>query len=547
MEDVFDFLARVGVSDPGKVLTAARLGPYATANDFASLTDLSLKSVPCGRVADDLRRAREGALRESGFLLEFSGTRGCSFGQYSHSEVGGAPGRPGQTYAGSLRLSRLATSPCPGLMPLEHIAMGHEVSAFDVANSFQWVFLESSSVRDRTRYGEGPRPYSFHDRCLASGCSFLLPRLSLDEGSTDRCARPTAPPAKRIRTSGDALSGNQGTVSTTDSDARRLPAHLAMEASLRTQLHSVMKSWRCVRSGIFSYAVFMHSVMPQVAHFPVSLKILRLWATNFDNGDTLSQYVSHLKFAHRLLGLPPLSDQPVISAIIRGTKKEQVRRPRPRVMGDSLDEIILLAWRENDLTAARAYAVAYSFLFRCHDELFGLQVDGRNSTTSKYHSHIEFVPPTPLTKRPSVSIHLASRKTSPHGEIISRPCICRKGSPSIRCGHCSLRALVDAHLHARRDRKDLGLAEPILHRLKAKSAREDLWRRGARVGVHACSWHAFRRGAASDILRSGGTIGFLMHQGGWRSSAFLRYVLRKDLDDHQALELTARGLDSDSD
>ena len=112
MEDVFDFLARVGVSDPGKVLTAARLGPYATANDFAALTDLSLKSVPCGRVADDLRRAREGALRESGFLLEFSGTRGCSFGQYSHSEVGGAPGRPGQTYAGSLRLSRLATSPC---------------------------------------------------------------------------------------------------------------------------------------------------------------------------------------------------------------------------------------------------------------------------------------------------------------------------------------------------------------------------------------------------------------------------------------------------
>ena len=237
MEDVFDFLARVGVSDPGKVLTAARLGPYATANDFAALTDLSLKSVPCGRVADDLRTARGEALRESGFLLEFSGTRGCSFGQYTHSEVGGAPGRPGQTYAGSLRLSRLATSPCPGLTPLEHIAMGHEVSAFDVANSFQWVFLESSSVRDRTRYGEGPRPYSFHDRCCASGCSFLLPRLSLDEESTDRCARPNAPPAKRIRTSGDALSG-KGTVSTTDSDARRLPGHLAMEASLRTQLHS---------------------------------------------------------------------------------------------------------------------------------------------------------------------------------------------------------------------------------------------------------------------------------------------------------------------
>ena len=547
MEDALGFLGRIGLSEPWSVLLAARLGPYATAADLAALPSLSINSVTCPQTADSLRKARDQALEESGFLLEFTGTRGCSFGQYTHSEVGGAPGQKGRSYADSLRLARDVTSPCRGHTPLEHIAMGHEVSAFDVSECFRWVFLEASSVRERTLYGKGPRSFSFEERCRASGCEFLLPRISLDEESTDKCSRPTLPPAKRIRASGQALSGKPSGTAAPDPEARRLPAHLVMEASLRTQLCSVKKSWRCVRSGVVSYALFMHHCMPQVAHFPVSLKALRLWATNFDNGDTLSQYVSHLKFVHRLLGLPELPEPSVISAIIRGAKKDQVRRARPRVSGEHLDELVMLSAEENDLTAARAYVVAYSFLFRCHNELFGLQVDGRESNTAPYHSHIEWVSPGPQAKVPSVAIHLNSRKNSPHGETISRPCICRKGSVSLRCGYCALRALVRSHLLAKRHRGDRGLAEPILHSLKAKSARENLWRRGARVGVPSCSWHAFRRGAASDIVNSGGTIGFLLHQGGWRSSAFLRYILRKDLDHQQTLELAARGLDSDSD
>ena len=55
------------------------------------------------------------------------------------------------------------------------------------------------------------------------------------------------------------------------------------------------------------------------------------------------------------------------------------------------------------------------------------------------------------------------------------------------------------------------------------------------------------RSAASDITRPGGTIGFLMNQGGWRSGAFLRYFIASDVGDRRALEVTAAGLDSDSD
>ena len=48
-------------------------------------------------------------------------------------------------------------------------------------------------------------------------------------------------------------------------------------------------------------------------------------------------------------------------------------------------------------------------------------------------------------------------------------------------------------------------------------------------------------------MRSGGTIGFLVNQGGWRSGAFFKYFLSSDVEDRRTLELTAVGLDNDSD
>ena len=89
--------------------------------------------------------------------------------------------------------------------------------------------------------------------------------------------------------------------------------------------------------------------------------------------------------------------------------------------------------------------------------------------------------------------------------------------------------------------------DPILSGLSSSGATRRLRRRGLSLGIERCSWHAFRRGAASDIIRSGGTIGFLMNQGGWRSGAFLKYLLCSDVEDRRTLELTSVGLDSDSD
>ena len=192
---------------------------------------------------------------------------------------------------------------------------------------------------------------------------------------------------------------------------------------------SIRKSWRSVRAGIGSYASFMMDTLPQVKHFPVSIHILRLWAVHFDNGDTLRTYISHLKFAHRVLNLPPIEGEEIIASIVRGARAGMVRHVKPRVVGEHLDSMIHTAILEHDIDAARAYAVAYSFLFRCRSELFGIQIDGRDSDEA-YHSHLVFrrrVGETP----PSASVHLSSRKNSQSGAVISRPCICRR-DPSRR-------------------------------------------------------------------------------------------------------------------
>ena len=41
---------------------------------------------------------------------------------------------------------------------------------------------------------------------------------------------------------------------------------------------------------------------------------------------------------------------------------------------------------------------------------------------------------------------------------------------------------------------------------------------------------------ATDMLRGGSSLAHILKAGAWRSGAFLRYILRQDLDERVALE-----------
>ena len=543
MENSLQFLSRNGFGDPREVLRAARLGPYTSVADFAALPDSVIYSSGKDELTRALISARDLARESCGHCLDFWDERHGLFTRHVPGPVGGAVPASGRTFSESTRLTRSESTTGSGLNPLEHIASGHEVSAWDVEASFKWVFDEAAAVSGSITYSYvrpgGLRAYSFAERCRASGCTNLIPRVSLDEGIKAKDSRDNLPPTKRMRLARDELNSRKANTDVPDRRAARLPQNLALEASVRAQFASIKKSWRITRAGIASYAQFMNDSLPNVKHFPVSLVAFRLWANHFDNGDTLQNYASHLNFAHRILSLPEMKYRDIINSIIRGSRKDQTRRVKPRAVGPDLDRLVGMAISEGDLLGARAYVIAYSFLFRCGDELFNLQVDGRASD-GDHHSHIIFEKKSPSGPA-SAAVHLTSRKNAPGGAVISRPCLCGKDRLSPRCGVCALIAVVHAHLHRGGTRSDR-----IFGSLKSRRASSELRRRGLTVGISRCSWHAFRRGAASDIVRSGGTIGFLMHQGGWKSAAFLKYLLASDINDRCSLQSAAVGLSSDS-
>ena len=543
MENSLRFLGRHGFRDPSGILRTARLGPYTSVADFAALPDNVVYSSGENEVTQTLIAARDLARDACGHCLEFRDEQHGLFTRHTPAPVGGAVPAKGRTFSESTRLTRLGSTTGSGLTPLEHIASGHEVSAWDVEASFRWVFDEAAAVAGSITHSYvrpgGLRAYTFAERCRASGCPNLIPRVSLDEGIKARESRDALPPTKRMRLARDELNSRTAIDDVPDRKAARLPQNLALEASVRAQFASIRRSWRTTRAGIASYAQFMNDSLPSVKHFPVSLVAFRLWANHFDNGDTLQNYASHLNFAHRILSLPEMKHRDIINSIIRGSKKDQTRTVKPRAAGPDLDRLVNMAISEGDLLAARAYVVAYSFLFRCGDELFNLQLDGRESGDD-YHSHVIFEEKSPSGPA-SATVHLASRKNAPGGATISRPCLCSGNRLSSRCGVCALIAVVHSHLRRGGSRLDR-----IFGSLRSRRASSDLRRRGFSIGINRCSWHAFRRGAASDIVRSGGTIGFLMHQGGWKSAAFLRYLLASDINDRCSLQSAAAGLSSDS-
>eukprot|EP00969_Alexandrium_andersonii_P357341 15448569-Alexandrium_andersonii.AAC.1 len=89
-------------------------------------------------------------------------------------------------------------------------------------------------------------------------------------------------------------------------------------------------------------------------------------------------------------------------------------------------------------------------------------------------------------------------------------------------------------------------AQPFA-RLRPAGVTRELRRRLQRVEVqrHALyTLHSFRRGRARELQRAGGHLWQILDAGGWRSSAFLRYL---DLEEVEAqAELEAHIADSES-
>jgi hypothetical protein len=268
-----------------------------------------------------------------------------------------------------------------------------------------------------------------------------------------------------------------------------------------------------------TYGVFCEVNSPFEAHFPVRKEVLGAWAATFQNAGTFRNYVTHLRTASRLLGLD-LPDGILTASLGRGLKKITAAPVKSSLSGHTVLRAMRLAADSGHLVEVRLWAVARQFLLRVESELFPLQLNGRLGLDPKdigWHSVVS-VDGDP----PRAVLHLRKRKADPQGARIKRECVCKSQHPLL-CGVCALRTQVARH------RQDgLRPQTPLFHTVDQEKAlallRACLQPTEARV-----TWHGFRRGMASDLLRSGHSFKEVAKQGGWRSSCWTKYVQEADL------------------
>ena len=258
------------------------------------------------------------------------------------------------------------------------------------------------------------------------------------------------------------------------------------------------------------------------------------FASQFRNGDTLKEYLGHVRLALRIMRRPMVAPKDSMSQLLRGARKDKRRTEVPRLRRAQVFSLVQAAAGKGNYDAARFFILARGFLFRVTNELFPLQRNrdgalGRSSTA--WHSSISF-------RKNQVEISLRARKNCPEGALLVRKCSCAT-APDIWCCVCALRHQVQAS----RDR-GFGPLDSIwpFSQNEIEKLFKDLC---LELGVGSPGWHAFRRGMASDMLDNGDPLSLILRAGGWRSAAFLVYLSRSSLDKREATEFAFNDSDSE--
>ncbi|MCP3939267.1 MAG: hypothetical protein GY708_28285 [Actinomycetia bacterium] len=421
------------------------------------------------------------------------------------------------------------------LSAMERVVQDPQVaSAWTVAHALTEVFDERPYVAEVNRHLWASRQpgvvYPFVERCAASGVPHVAESTATSILFADSAAVvELGGPRKRLRIAA-TRECRTGPV-----NAVRSLGDLVEESGRRSMCLAVGHSWKSTRSGLRAWASFVDEFFPGTSHFPVAPSHVAAFSSLFRNADTLSQYLSHLRFGTRLLMLDTSAFDAVAKQAVRGRKGLAPRREKCRFRGSVVRALVGLAFDEDDRSAARLYVIARSYMLRVASEGFGLQLDGRHGRSRgdrRWHSQISI-------DGDVVAVILRVRKNERSGAVIKRSCSCRLDP--VLCGACLLRTMVAEHREARRHP-----SVPFFEGLEPSRSLRHLKRRAHAAGVVSdVGWHGFRRGTATDVLAGGSDLAKVLCAGGWKSSAFLRYLVMSDVDHRAACEMIADGSDSE--
>ena len=164
-------------------------------------------------------------------------------------------------------------------------------------------------------------------------------------------------------------------------------------------------------------------------HFPADQRTVLSFKSVVKNVATYSQYLKHLRFAHRLLRMKYYWYDDVVRQVERGGRKLQpVSMDRPALLASQVRAVAKAVLHRSDSEMATLYSVAWLFLLCVPSEALPLQRDGE-------HSRIE-------VEGHDVHLTLYKRKNTRKLSVLHRSCVCvNEGKRP--CDVCSLKSWLD--------------------------------------------------------------------------------------------------------
>ena len=267
--------------------------------------------------------------------------------------------------------------------------------------------------------------------------------------------------------------------------------------------------------------IFLFCSLLRCPMIPASRQSIWRFSSLISNESSLRVYLAAWRKAHILAGFWwPCEACLILRDIRRGVRNLMpARGPRPCIRAQRLVALVAVAVKQEAWRRAARYVFAYQFLLRVPSELLRQFQPALLSVDEQSHR---------------VSFGPIQRKTVQNSTLVA-PCICRYNA-ALACAHqWALWVLSQTGPSSTtlflEVRYDTFIRELRLDLVAAGVSEEEAGNIGS---------HAFRHGAARDILESSG-LRDTMSRGGWQGDGVFHYVPRTEVE-AQALAEVWEGL-----
>jgi hypothetical protein len=306
----------------------------------------------------------------------------------------------------------------------------------------------------------------------------------------------------------------------------------AVKSALRSRADefgkaSIAKSCQSYASRLKAWILFACLGLFEGGVLSASPSDMLLFVGLFRNAWSAEKYVQAVRWMYVFLNRPVTWESKKLRQTLTGGKKLNLARgvkPRFAIRWPVLRSLVRHAWSRRDFLYALAYILAANFLLRCKAELL----------TARYQQFSFDLSVDP----PVVCLELESRKNMPQGTTMKRRCIC-DSHPDLCPVH--IFGLVV---------KALGctMLGPIFN-FSYQSFHNVLRAHLTALGVENAQKYtskAFRRGTAQEMVASGSSLAEVLAAGQWRSSAFMLYLDKAEIEE-EAIFAALDALSDDDD